>query len=379
MNNPLGIYIHIPFCISRCAYCDFYSGADGALVDGYVNAVIDHIRSYGGMGLQGDTVYFGGGTPTLIGADALCRILECVFDTFEISPSAEITAECNPKTASEDAFAQMRKAGFNRLSIGIQSGVDSELSLLGRPHTSYDGAVTVEKAKRAGFDNVSCDIMLGIPNQTFSSLDATLSLISSLDVRHVSAYMLKLEEGTRLYKNKSQYAFPDDDAVCDMASIVTDRLEGCGIHRYEISNYAQDGFESRHNLKYWTRGEYLAFGPSASGFFNGFRYTFAPDINKYISFASGKTELGDALCEQVQISKSDAEAEYLMLGLRLVNGVDKGEYRRLFGCELDGKYSERLAIYIKNGFMESDTHVRFTKKGFDVSNTILSDILEFDV
>lgn len=378
MNKPLGIYIHIPFCVKRCAYCDFYSGADISLSAEYKNALIKHIRSYKNLHLTADTVYFGGGTPTYFGADGLCDILKCIFDTFCVLPNAEISAECNPNTASTDAFKRMHSCGFNRLSIGIQSFSDRELLLLGRAHSASDGINTVRSAKKAGFDNISCDLMFGIPDQSIHSFSESLDRLLSLDITHASSYILKLEEHTEMYACKDSYAFPSEDEICDMIQMCRERMEHYGMHRYEISNYAKSGYESRHNLKYWSRNEYLAFGPSASGFYNGIRYTFTPDIKKYISLANGKISLDEALCEKETPSQNDAVSEYLMLSLRLVRGVDKGEFKKRTGKELDCEYGDKVAPYIKGGFMESDTHLRFTSKGFDVSNAILSDILDFD-
>ena len=375
MNNPVGIYIHIPFCAKRCAYCDFYSGVGIEFADVYEKALIKHIKTF--KGIKCDTVYFGGGTPTYFGADRLCRVLDAVKESFEVDENAEITAECNPKTATLEDFVLMKRCGFNRLSIGMQSANENELSALGRIHTADDVKNTVLSARCAGFDNISLDLMYGIPYQTVKSFEKTLEFTLSLAPKHVSAYMLKLEEGTMLFENADKYRFPSEDDVIEMTGICGDRLSDSGIERYEISNYAQKGFESRHNLKYWHRDEYISFGPSASSFYNGRRYTYTPDVHLYTDYCLGSIEENAVLDEEEFPNKKDAECEYIMLNLRLSDGVSKSEYRKLTGKDFDEYYGEKVKKYCSLGLMVNGDSVRFTDKGFAVSNAVLCELLEF--
>lgn len=376
MSNAVGIYIHIPFCARRCNYCDFYSGASKEKFDEYEKSLLSHIERF--EGVSADTVYFGGGTPTFFGAERLCRVLDKIKNVFALSDDCEITAECNPKTVNENGLYLMRTHGFNRLSVGLQSAVEDELRVLGRIHSPTDGYDVIKTAKSVGFDNISVDLMYGIPYQTVDTFKCSLEFAAEMQTSHVSAYMLKLEEGTPMYQNRLSLVFPDDDEVCRMAEICNDYLENNGLHRYEISNYAKFGMESRHNLKYWNREEYISFGPSASSFYKGRRYTYCHDINGYIDFCNDVKTEKEILCEEEFPSKSEAEAEYLMLALRLVRGVDKAEYKRRFNKDFDTEYGNAVLPFVKGGFMQDGDNIRFTPKGFNVSNTILAEILKFE-
>lgn len=376
MNDSLGVYVHIPFCAKRCSYCDFYSGADQSRYEEYEKALFDHISQF--KGLRADTVYFGGGTPTFFGADRLCRLLEKIKDTFVLQSNSEITAECNPKTVSKNGLLMMKQSGFNRLSIGVQSAMDSELEILGRIHTVCDAKNVIEQARTVGFDNISVDLMYGIPNQTIDTFKKSLEFAVAMQAAHVSAYILKLEEGTPMYQNRFSLSFPNEDEICEMTEICHDYLEKNGLYRYEISNYSEKGKESRHNLKYWHRGQYVSFGPSASSFYNGRRYTYAPDMNAYIAFCKGEKKEKDALCEEEFPNSVQAEAEYLMLALRLTEGVNKSDYKKRFSKDFDNEYGKAITPFVKGGFMHDGENVRFTHNGFNVSNTILAEILKFE-
>lgn len=375
MNKPVGVYIHIPFCVKRCAYCDFYSGVGYEFADIYEEALIRHITTF--KGIKCDTVYFGGGTPTYFGADRLCRVLDAVKASFDVDENAEITAECNPKTATFEDFVLMKGHGFNRLSIGMQSSNEDELSALGRINTADDVKETVTAARYAGFDNISLDLMYGVPYQTVESFGKTLDFALSLSPEHVSAYMLKLEEGTPLFENSEKYPFPSEDEIIEMTGLCGEKLSENGIHRYEISNYAKHGFESRHNLKYWNREEYISFGPSASSFYDGRRYTYTPDVHLYTDYCFGKCEEHTVLSEEEFPNEKEAECEYIMLSLRLTEGVSKTEYRNFTGKDFDTQYGEKVKKYSSFGLMTDGDSVRFTDKGFALSNTVLCDLLEF--
>ncbi len=318
-----------------------------------------------------DTVYFGGGTPTALPSELLCGLLAEIKTHFRVSEHAEITAECNPATADAAYFLAMRAAGFNRLSIGAQSLHDDELKLLGRAHTAADFRATVELARAAGFENISADLMYGIPGQTRESFAASVRGICVLGVQHVSAYALKIEQGTPFYKIRHKLDLPDEDCVADMYEDCVGILAEHGLLRYEISNFAKVGYESRHNLKYWEYGEYLGLGAAAHSFVGGRRFAY-DNIRAYMqgnpvaSFTDPDTP-------------TEAQDEFVMLGLRLEKGIDKAAFERRFGKAFDEVYGTKIAPYVRAGFLLDDARAcRFTTKGFLVSNTILADMLDFD-
>ena len=330
-----------------------------------------HDQAAAFAGYRVDTVYFGGGTPTYLPSELLCGLLAEVKACFDVSEQAEITSECNPATVDEEYLAAMRAAGFNRLSIGAQSLHDGELKLLGRAHTATDFRATVKMARAAGFENISADLMYGIPGQTRESFAASLRGICALGVQHVSAYALKIEQGTPFYQMRHTLELPDEDTVADMYEDCVAILAENGLLRYEISNFAKVGYESRHNLKYWEYGEYLGLGAAAHSFIGGRRYCY-DNIRAFMQ--------GDPVASYADPDTlTEAQDEYVMVGLRLEKGIDKAAFADRFGEAFDAVYGARLAPYIRAGFVQNTTErCRFTTKGFMVSNTILSDILDFD-
>ncbi len=341
------------------AYCD----AMRAQMARYASAAADY---------EVDTVYFGGGTPTALPAELLCGLFGYVKQIFCVADNAEITAECNPATANAADFAAMRAAGFNRLSIGAQSMHDSELKALGRAHTVADFRATVALARAAGFENISADLMYGIPEQTRESLAQSVGALCEVGVEHVSAYGLKIEEGTPFYKKKNTLSLPDDDEVAVMYEDTVSALSAHGLCRYEISNFARAGYESRHNLKYWECGEYLGFGVAAYSDFGGRRFGISRDFPAYL-------DKREEMEEDAVISPRERMTEYVMLGLRLEKGIDKAAFAEKFGTEFDAVYGARLSPYVKGGFVaDSAQACRFTTSGFLVSNAILSDVLDFE-
>ena len=373
--KKLGIYLHIPFCGSKCHYCDFCSFPNQTeqVKRAYCAALCVQIDRYAPLcaEYEVDTVYFGGGTPTSLPAELLCSLLQHVQKSFCISHSAEITAECNPATADKAYFEAMRGVGFNRLSIGAQSMHDCELQLLGRAHTVADFRETVAFARAAGFDNVSADLMYGIPGQTRESLKASVEELCRTGVEHISAYALKIEEGTPFYRNRHSLALPSDDEAATMYEDTVAALVWHGLMRYEISNFARPGYESRHNLKYWECDEYLGFGVAAYSCFGGRRFGISRDFAAYL-------DTREILDEDVVIGKDEQMAEYVMLGLRLEKGIDKAAFAARFGRDFDALYGARLQPYVKGGFVQNSALCcRFTTKGFLVSNTILADLLDF--
>lgn len=373
--KKLGIYLHIPFCGSKCHYCDFCSfpNQSESTKQAYCDALRAQMERYAPLtaDYEVDTVYFGGGTPTALPAEMLCALLDQVKQLFCVAKDAEITAECNPATANAAYFAAMRKAGFNRLSIGAQSMHDRELRLLGRAHTVEGFRATVEMARAAGFENISADLMYGIPEQTRQSLAESVGALCEIGVEHISAYGLKIEEGTPFFQKKDTLNLPDDDEVAAMYEDTVASLAAHGLARYEISNFARAGYESRHNLKYWECDEYLGFGVAAYSCFAGRRFGISRDFGAYL-------DTREDFEENEPISPHEQMTEYVMLGLRLEKGIDKRAFASRFGVEFDAVYGARLAPYIGSGFvLDSAENCRFTTSGFLVSNTILSEVLDF--
>ena len=378
MKN-LGLYIHIPFCRSKCEYCDFYSlggGRNKELMDKYLQAVTAHIRECGSLapGYEVDTVYFGGGTPSFFGAEGLERILTEIFKRFHMAKSPEISLEANPDSVTLSALSRLYRAGFNRISIGVQSDDDEMLKKLGRPHNFADARNAVSNARRAGFENVSLDLMYGLPGQTQAQWESTLQNVLTLEPDHLSCYGLKVEEGTKLWEYKDMANLPDDDAQADMYLYAAETLEKVGLDQYEISNFARRGYESRHNLKYWLGEEYLGFGPTAASDFAGKRFTIQRDIHAYID---GVLKQDVILSECETIPMRERAGEYVMLRLRTTHGLEAEEYQMSFLLPF-GPLEKRLQRYEKNGMAKcgEDGRWRLTPKGFLVSNSIILDLLE---
>ena len=375
MKKSLGIYIHIPFCVQKCRYCDFcsFAGDGGEVRSAYATELIRRIKEYGDSAreYEVDTVYFGGGTPSLMSARDISRILNCVYHTFSVSGASEITLECNPATADRAYFDALRGMGVNRISMGLQSASDRELSLLGRIHTVKDFENTFMDARAAGFDNISADLMYGIPDQDRESLLTSMRYLCDLSPEHISAYGLMLEEGTYLERHRDSFHMADDDTQYEMYLDCTEYLRSRGYHKYEISNFSRDGRHSRHNMRYWRGEEYIGFGVSAHSYFGGFRFGNSQDMDGFMR--------GWDICEEREyINGEGRREEYIMLGLRLADGISAEEYRCRFGREL---YDDlpTLETRIEQGFLQRrDGSISFTDKGFFVSNAILSELLTSD-
>ena len=375
-KTPLGIYIHIPFCRSKCQYCDFYSLAcdDRKLMDHYLKALCTHIRESGALapGYRVDTVYFGGGTPSFFGADRLAAVLTAIRQNFDVSPRAEITFEANPDSVTSRLLHRLRSEGFNRVSLGIQTDNDALLHQLGRPHTFEDAEMAVKKIRRAGFRNLSLDLMYGLPEQTLEQWLNTLHNVLRLQPEHLSCYGLKVEEGTPLYDIKDHCGLPDDDVQADMYLAMIEILRTKGYRQYEISNFSKRGMASRHNLKYWLGGEYLGFGPNASSDFAGKRFVMVRDLNGYID---GILNHGKVIDEMQEIPLRDRAGEYLMTRMRTTHGINREEYERQYLLSFDPieeELEKNRAVHLT---ILSDGRWRFSPEGFLVSNTILSDLL----
>ena len=377
-KKSLGIYVHIPFCRSKCEYCDFYSipGARSKeLMTRYLDAVIAHIRESApcAVGYEVDTVYFGGGTPSFFGAMGLSRIFAEIDRRFDVSRDAEVTLEANPDSVTLPMLTQLRRAGFNRISIGVQSDIDEQLKALGRPHNYKQAQQAVSMARRAGFNNVSVDLMFGLPNQTREQWMQTLRNVIDLKADHISCYGLKVEPGTKLYEYRACANLPDDDAQADMYFYAVETLEQFGYHQYEISNFAKDGYICRHNMKYWTGDEYLSFGPCAASDFAGKRFTIAPDIEKYMD---GVLNKGAILSECETVPMRERAGEYLMLRLRTVDGVEEGEYTKSFLLPFEPLEEVFQKLAKQDLCKNVSGRWRLTPKGFMLSNSIIVLLLE---
>ncbi len=339
-----GLYIHIPFCKSKCPYCDFYSEKyNEEEAEKYTDELIKTMNDYSG---SFDTVYFGGGTPSILESKLIGKILQRAKAHFDIDKNAEITIECNPSKNLEKDFYDYASFGINRVSLGMQSARNEERFALGRSAGQSEVAKAVNDAKAAGITNISLDVMLGTPKQTLDTLDETFGFIGKTDVTHISAYMLKIEEGTRFYTMKERLALPDEDTVCEMYLKTIKSLKKLGFNQYEISNFSKPSFESKHNTKYWKLVPYLGLGKSAHSFWNGKRFYYDTDFKLQNE------------------SKVNLDEEKIMLGLRLNCGIDK----RL----IKGDYSR----FVKMGLMkESGNNIALTPNGMLVSNVIISKLL----
>lgn len=374
-RKKVGIYIHVPFCLSKCHYCDFcsVSRVDGEKIDRYVDALCKEIKSFAaehrGTEFVADTVYFGGGTPTLLSPNQFSRILETVDSVFGISPGAEITAETNPKSADREKLKAIRSSGVNRLSIGMQSVHEGELRVLGRIHGFSDFKTTFADAKAAGFDNISVDLMYGIPMQSRESFRESVETLISFSPEHISAYSLTIEEGTSFWRKRDKLSFPDEDTVCDMYADMGEMLAKNGYKKYEISNFAREGYESKHNLKYWRCEDYIGFGPAAHSCFDGVRWAHSRNINAYLR--------GESIIIDVEpLSELEKMNEYVMLGMRLASGIDLARFKSRFGVKFSDVFGS-VGKYAPDFVLLSDENCRFTERGMMVSNFVLSDILEF--
>ena len=375
--KPLGLYIHIPFCKQKCVYCDFYSlSRSESRMDDYVDALCAHLTETApfAAGHLVDTVYFGGGTPSYLGEKRLVKILKTVLKRYQVSRDAEITLEANPDSAGDwKALKALRRAGFNRISLGMQSACDRELREIGRVHTMDQVRQAVEAARKARFDNLSLDLIYGLPRQTRQRWLENLTAAVDLAPEHVSCYGLKVEEGTPLYARRDSADLPDDEAQADMYLDTVNYLRRHGYRQYEISNFARTDRESRHNLKYWTLGEYAGFGPGAHSDFGGVRYAYERDLEGYIR---GVREHTPMLSENDRIPDLDRDTEWVMLGLRTVQGLDskvfERRFRRRFDCFLPFLRQCAQAGYA----VEEDGRWHLTPRGFLVSNQIIGGMLD---
>ncbi len=385
-KKRLGVYVHIPFCKSKCAYCDFNSSVpeNGEIMKRYVSALLTHMQSYRFAAKEYvvDSVFIGGGTPTALPKEELIKLIKGIKKTFDIARGAEFTVEANPATVTLPLLKQLHRLGVNRLSFGMQSAYDCELKALSRLHTRREFIDSYRMAKEAKFDNINIDVMFGIPYQTYDSLMKTLKFVMRLGPEHISMYNLKIEPGTPFYENKNAVleVCADEDTEYAMYTSAIDLLSSCGYPQYEISNFSVPGYRCVHNMKYWNCEEYLGFGVSAHSYFNGNRFAFISDVKKYMLAIEDMTSNIEITSESEQLEARERMGEYIMLRLRLADGLDPARFSALFGASFEGLYGPKLKKYLANGFMmrlENGSYA-LTPGGMFVSNYILSDILEFE-
>ncbi len=378
MSRPrLGIYIHIPFCASKCSYCDFYSlaGCDHLMPE-YQAALTEHIKesSHSIKSYEVDSIYFGGGTPSFYGADRLVQILDLLKLNGNVRLDGEISVECNPDSISPTAFKLLREEGVNRVSIGVQATDNNLLKLIGRRHSFQQAQQAFRSARRAGFDNVSLDLMYGLPSQTRRDWADTLAKIVEMHPEHISCYGLKLEPGTKMYQEyKGSPILPDDDEQADMYSYAAEMLERYGYRQYEISNFAAPGFESRHNLKYWNMEDYISFGPGAHSCVGNVRYSYVKDLREYISGVHRKVSIVD---EYEEISPLERAVEYVMLGMRTARGISRYDYVTKTQCDWRPIGQVLEAFRQKGWVAQTEDRWHFTVPGFLISNTLIGIMLE---
>ncbi|MDT5295167.1 MAG: hypothetical protein QOJ76_2047 [Acidobacteriota bacterium] len=375
--NRAGIYIHIPFCRSRCSYCDFATGAyEGALADAYVLALAREIEAFdpGGERVEVDTVYFGGGTPSLLTSAQVSHVLDAVRRRFRVEAEAEVTLEMNPGTVTPEHLRELRDAGVNRASFGAQTFDDEELKRLGRTHTAADARRTLEALREAGFDNISFDLIAGLPRQTLEAWERNLSEALALRPEHLSLYLLEVHEATPLAEQirQGRYPVPDPDLAAEMYRLMVERTASAGYEQYEISNFCLGGRESRHNMKYWTGAPYFGFGCSAHSFDGrASRWSNERDARRYVELIG---ERGSAVVERVELDARASSAEALFLGLRLLSrGVNLVEHRARFQEDVRAAYAEDLARFDDAGLIEIDGDVlRLTPEGALLSNEVFA-------
>ena len=372
--KKLGLYIHIPFCLQKCSYCDFYSLGCLEKREKYIDALCKHIKkeSPAYKGCEIDTIFVGGGTPSILQASEIDKLFNTVKGSFNLSPNNEFSIEANPGTLDREKLLCLKKNGVNRLSLGVQSTSDSELKELGRIHTYKEFLESYSLAREVGFDNINLDIMYGLPNQSLEALTKTLDDVCKIQPEHISAYCLKIEENTPFYKQRDTLNLPDDDLEYEMYIHICSQLEKHGYLQYEISNFSKEGKRCEHNIKYWLSKEYIGFGPSAHSFFDGRRYYYSRNIDSYIREAENSTPI-KIYEEETSISENSIE-EYIMLSLRLSDGVNLEEFKTKFGVDLLEKFP-KIRHFIGEFMILDDKSLHFTKKGFFVSNYILTQIL----
>ena len=372
-NSSMEIYIHIPFCIRKCDYCDFLSGPSGPEEQAdYVQALLREIQAVEeGEGRSVSSIFIGGGTPSVLDERLLGDILREIRNRFKMEEDAEITIEVNPGTANIGKLQAYREMGINRLSIGLQSPEDRELKILGRIHNYGQFLETYQEARTVGFDNINIDLMSAIPDQTYEGWVKNLRTVAELEPEHISAYSLIVEEGTPFAARKLN--LPDEDTEYNMYEATAQILKEYGFEQYEISNYARKGRECRHNVGYWTRQDYLGFGLGASSLYGKERFANTADMKKYLESSKNPEKIRE---KEPSLTREDEMAEFMFLGLRMTKGISKADFQRCFGCTIESVYGEVLEKYESMELLlEKDGRIFLSREGIHVSNSIMAEFL----
>ena len=372
-NSPVEIYIHIPFCIRKCDYCDFLSGPSRPKEQAdYVQALLREIQAVEeGEGRSVSSIFIGGGTPSVLDERLLGDILKEIRNKFKMEEDAEITIEVNPGTANIGKLQAYREMGINRLSIGLQSPQDRELKILGRIHNYGQFLETYQEARTVGFDNINIDLMSAIPDQTYEGWAKNLRTAAELEPEHISAYSLIVEEGTPFAARKLN--LPDEDTEYNMYEATAQILKEYGFEQYEISNYARKGRECRHNVGYWTRQDYLGFGLGASSLYGKERFANTADMKKYLENSRNPEKIRE---KEPSLTREDEMAEFMFLGLRMTKGISKADFQKCFGCTIESVYGEVLEKYESMGLLlEQDGRIFLSREGIHVSNSIMAEFL----
>lgn len=363
--KKIGLYIHIPFCKSKCPYCDFFSvKVNEEEMNKYTDSVIENIKKYRNDDILVDTIYFGGGTPSVLGTERLSKILTAIYSVLNVAKDIEVTLEMNPTSRNLIDLKILKENGVNRLSVGMQSAVESEMKLLGRTHSLSDVENTVAYAKKCGIDNISLDLIIGVPTQTKESLKKSMDFCRLQGVKHISAYILKVEKGTKFYGIQDKLNLFDDDKQADIYLYVCEYLENVGYKQYEISNFSLENFESKHNNKYWRCEEYIGIGPSAHSFYNGKRFHYNRSFGDFY--------------ENVIVDDGDggSKEEFIMLNLRLKRGLIFKEYEERYNEKISNTLIKKAEFLEKAGYLKIDKEkISLTVKGYLLSNTIIGEFI----
>ncbi len=376
-NNTMGIYVHIPFCVQKCKYCDFLSAScDKDTRKEYVESLIREILACKKtVNKVVNTIYLGGGTPSILDGKNIKRIINTIKDNYTVAIGAEITIECNPGTLNTEKIEFYKKVGINRISIGLQSTNNEELKRIGRIHTFETFLESYNMLRNAGFSNINVDLMSGLPYQSLKDYESNVKKIIELNPEHISSYSLIVEEGTVLSDELkgNEDALPDEDTEREMYYLTNRLLEKAGYTRYEISNYSKNGYESRHNSSYWNRTNYLGIGLGASSLIDGVRFKNTDDLKKYL-VNSGNVSL---IREDIQeLSIEERMSEFMFLGLRMINGISKKEFEAEFNRKYESIFGDITDKFVKmNLLIDTGECVRLTNKGIDVCNSIMCEFL----
>jgi len=369
--KTLGIYIHLPFCVSKCLYCDFCSFADkDNLMDSYQSALISHLIECAPMlsDYYIDTVYFGGGTPSYYGAKRLIALFDTLKRNYKVMKASEVSLEANPDSVNAEELTKLTKSGFNRISLGVQSLNDATLKRIGRVHNSEQALDAVEIARNSGFRNISLDLICGLPGQSKSEWAETLNRALQSSPTHISVYMLEVKEGTPMWRSMPH---PDDDTQADMYLYAVNTLAAAGYMQYEISNFARKGYECKHNLKYWLRRDYCGFGASAASYFSATNFKFEENVEKYINAVNSGENI---LIEREELSPYEQASEYLIFGMRTTRGICKSEYETIYRGGF-APLEEMLDAHIRRELVvKRDGRYSFTPQGFLLSNRLINEL-----